>query len=487
MEKRRNGRMTLIAFSIVCLTMCLFVLAGCQNDTPKPTTHTVSLYETANATDPDSTVKVSHGDMYTLPVTPVSTQEGKVFLGWSLVKGVDDDIKSVKVEKPLSFYASWAAEPAVDSIFAGGEGTVADPFRIKTVGQLEAFAAAVNGGEDYAGKYIALSNDIDLVNKNWTPIGKENPTSPAEKNSSYNNKAENVFGFGGVFDGQNHTIKNLKVVKNDPDRSKNKFCALFGIVLPGTTIKNLKIENAELEGYLYIAAFVGQIVNVSDSADPSVSLENLHLKGDASVLVSFNGTACVGGILGRSEIKASELTIRNCTVEVSASSKLGVSTSTVNSTFGGGIVGAAYGKKGTIMTDCSSNITVVGDIQGIGGLAGLFWNGSITNCHVTAPEIELKHYEQDKWYDSHSVGGFIGCTGKAPMHIVIDALSTCNTTVKASFKVTEPLYNGGLVGAIRDTKDNETYEGADSKSYVTIDNSFVYTGIIFDNTYVAAE
>lgn len=484
MEKRRNGRTMLAALSVVCMLMCLLVLAGCQNDTPKQK-HTVSLYETSGAADPASTVEVSHGDTYTLPVVPGSTPSGKVFLGWSLVKDVDDDIKSVKVEKPLSFYASWASEPVAGSIFAGGDGTVNDPFRIKTVKQLEDFSAAVNCGEDYAGKYVALSNDIDLENKDWTPIGKENADSPTANGSSYNNKAENVFGFGGIFDGQNHTIKNLKVVKKNVNKADNKFCALFGIILPGTTLKNLTIENVELEGYLYIGAFVGEIVNADEIHNQSVLLENLKLTGEASVLVSLNGEGCVGGILGRSELKASALTIKNCTVDVSGSSKLGANSSGQYATFGGGIVGAAYGTEGTIMEGCSSNISVSGIVQGIGGLAGLFWNGTVTDCHVTASLIELTPYPDGStyFYDRYCVGGFIGCTGKSPMQIEIDGISTCDTTVKASYKSTEPLYNGGLVGGIRATQEQGSYEGTDSANYVTIDQNFDYSGIVIENTY----
>lgn len=326
-----------------------------------------------------------------------------------------------------------------------------------------------------------ISNDIDLENKDWTPIGKEKPAASAK--SSYNNKPEDAFGFGGVFDGQNHTIKNLKVVKNGDFPANNMFCALFGIILPGTTIKNLTIENAELSGYLYIGAFVGEIVNADATPGQPVSLENLKLTGEASI-VSLNGEGCIGGILGRSESLSSALTIKDCIVAVAGSSEINVTSRGVFSTFGGGIVGAAYGAAGTTMSGCSSNISVSGEIQGIGGLAGLFWNGTIVDCHVNAPKIELKHYENDVWYDSHAVGGFIGCTGKTG--ISIDGSSTCTTTIHAYVADTAsaPLFNKGLVGAVREPSgDGTPYQKADSSDYVTIDQNFDYSGIVIENTF----
>ena len=54
---------------------------------------------------------------------------------------------------------AWAADSAV---FASGAGTEADPYLISNAGQLAAFRDAVNAGDDYDGKYVALGADIDL-------------------------------------------------------------------------------------------------------------------------------------------------------------------------------------------------------------------------------------------------------------------------------------------------------------------------------------
>ena len=56
-------------------------------------------------------------------------------------------------------------------IFASGNGSESRPYIIDNVKRLQDFAAAVNAGENYAGKYIALAANLDLSDIAWTPIG----------------------------------------------------------------------------------------------------------------------------------------------------------------------------------------------------------------------------------------------------------------------------------------------------------------------------
>lgn len=51
---------------------------------------------------------------------------------------------------------AWAVDSAV---FASGAGTEADPYLIENASQLAAFRDAVNAGDDYDGKYVALGAD----------------------------------------------------------------------------------------------------------------------------------------------------------------------------------------------------------------------------------------------------------------------------------------------------------------------------------------
>lgn len=52
----------------------------------------------------------------------------------------------------------WGQSAAVLS----GEGTEGNPWQITNTAEWNAFAAAVNGGYDYRGKYIKLMDDIEI-------------------------------------------------------------------------------------------------------------------------------------------------------------------------------------------------------------------------------------------------------------------------------------------------------------------------------------
>jgi len=102
--------------------------------------------------------------------------------------------------------------------------------KISTAEDLAAFRDAVNNGEDFEGRSVKLSGDIDLsAYKPWKPIG--------------------VFGVGkyfkGTFDGQGHTISNLAAYPTaGGDAEGNR--SLFGF-LDGTII-NLGLVNGKMRG-----------------------------------------------------------------------------------------------------------------------------------------------------------------------------------------------------------------------------------------------
>ena len=60
---------------------------------------------------------------------------------------------------------------SIATSFAGGDGSETAPYEISTGAQLAFFAKQVNSGNTYANKYFILTNNIDLNNIEWTPIG----------------------------------------------------------------------------------------------------------------------------------------------------------------------------------------------------------------------------------------------------------------------------------------------------------------------------
>ena len=99
---------------------------------------------------------------------------------------------------------TWDGTTIADG-FAAGTGTENDPYQINTAEELAYFAKTVNEGQPYNGLYIVLKNDLNLNNKEWTPIGTDsNP-------------------FRGNFDGGNHTVTRMQISNSSVD-----YVGLFG-------------------------------------------------------------------------------------------------------------------------------------------------------------------------------------------------------------------------------------------------------------------
>lgn len=333
-----------------------------------------------------------------------------------------------------------AAMPA--AVPQQGEGTATDPYRISTADELAWLAQEVNAGRG-ASYNAVLGNDIDLKDKEWTPIGK---------NSSY--------AYKDTFDGGGYTISGLKI------DSTAQYQALFGYV-KGGTIKNLTVVGSVTSSNKYTAGIVayGSPVTVK-SCTNKVSVTATE-KGYAAGVVASASTnsevmgctnigaiiGCgdfVGGIVGAgSGIK----TISNCfnhgsvtnngkpsgyayctggiAGNVSSSSSTvircgntGAVTSTIKRT--GGVVGGAAGT----ISACFNTGTVTG-IYGVGGVAGgaSTKDVKITDCYNTGDVICEPPSATFKDTNAKGVGGIIG-----------DPSSTYNTGI-----VLTNCFNAGAV------------------------------------------
>lgn len=129
---------------------------------------------------------------------------------------------------------------AADS-FASGTGTEEDPYLISNAAELWYLSKLVNTGETFAGKYLKLTDDIDLKKQEWMPIGGDKTL--ADGTATYK--------FMGTFDGNGKTIKNLYL------NTDYNFTALFGY--NGGTLKNFTVEGTLIctGEYDYIGGVTG--------------------------------------------------------------------------------------------------------------------------------------------------------------------------------------------------------------------------------------
>ena len=147
--------------------------------------------------------------------------------------------------------------------------------------------AIAAGTGNYDTAHYRLMDDIDLSftinNGNWNPIGWYQNAAQLSGNVSNS--------FKGTFDGDGHTISDLKIV----NISKNlQNVGLFG-VLDGAVVKNLVIEDARVYGYNHVGILAGQIKGESVITDVTV-------EGTAAANTSSGGyasDAAVGGLAGK--------------------------------------------------------------------------------------------------------------------------------------------------------------------------------------------
>ena len=201
-------------------------------------------------------------------------------------------------------------------------------YLISTPAELAWVAQQVNGKKDnFEGKTLLLTNDINLNGRHWTPIGNLNdyPT----------------ISFKGTFDGKNHTISNLTASDNV---KINAAAGLFGSLIG--TVKNVTLKNVDIRSTHYAGAVVAYSTG-------GATVENCHVDGGTITSVpEYTGSAYdngdkAGGIIGYyvTDDNVTSCTAKNLTI--TAYRDLG------------GIVGSGPDSG---MTGCSvENITLVQD------------------------------------------------------------------------------------------------------------------------------
>lgn len=261
---------------------------------------------------------------------------------------------------------------------------------ISTLEELKAFRDEVNAGNTFKGETIELANDIDLGGEEWTPIGTQSHQ------------------FQGTFNGNGHTISNLKI--NTPYRSDVGF---FGFTTNGE-IKNLTFNNAEVTGYCDVGVVAGT---------PYTSkYTNIKLTGDIKV----SGYAYVGGMFGKNAY--ADLT--DLVIDANAGSYVKADSGIYRS-YVGGIVGFMGEGNQTVM-NVISNINVIGSTCDIGGITGIAHYGNkFINVICTAELIQLVNANDEG--DHLEIGGIAGVWHNEPGRTVL--LLNCsaeNTTLQST-------------------------------------------------------
>ncbi|KGK97689.1 hypothetical protein LI82_07855 [Methanococcoides methylutens] len=178
------------------------------------------------------------------------------------------------------------SSPASAATFAGGDGTVADPYQISTVEQLQDMST------DLSANYI-LINDIDAsVTSGWNGNAGFTPIGDLDNQ------------FTGTFDGDGFVITGLYI-----NRPTTDDVGLFGYVDSVAVVKNIGLEDVSITGHYEVGGLAGM-----NDGFVTQSYSTGNISGDLSVggLVGSNfgsiyqsysmsnvtGSDYVGGLAG---------------------------------------------------------------------------------------------------------------------------------------------------------------------------------------------
>ena len=278
------------------------------------------------------------------------------------------------------------------------------------------------------GHYI-LKNDISLDSSvSWTPIGLTSGGADYEK------------GFRGTFDGNGHTIRNIKT-EFDEDISQY---GLFG-ALCGASVRNLRIENAGIEGHSYVGIIAG--VNYGTITSCSVNGTIKAYQYDRETLAGgicamnytniYNSKCAADIVINAVSATGGGIAAQNEGFIDGCSFDAGLDAVTVrnnsNAVLGGvcGInySGMIYNSFGGRRIRSSASATYAGGIVGILE-GGEIYKASAYGSMKITPENEI---------DS---GAYIGgICGTATGGLIMNSFSECTQSAKS-----QKSYMGGILG-----------------------------------------
>jgi len=251
-----------------------------------------------------------------------------------------------------------------------GNGVEGDPYQIWDACDMQAIGADAN----YWDAHFKLMADIDLSYYDGQ-----------DGRPQFNIIADFPNNFVGVFDGNNHVIRNFTVSLTGLQRG----IALFRNTSSGAVIKNLDMENS--------------YVNVPEGN----RIASIHGEGTADIINckvsgTIIGSYYVGGLSGQNYGKTESCYSYCAIVGGGGGGLVGRNSGIVNQCYSrsmvsgsddvGGLVGRNYG----LITNSYSDSSVTSDTYGAGGLVGENTD-TILSCYA------LGNANGDSW-----VGGLIG-------------------------------------------------------------------------------
>lgn len=274
-----------------------------------------------------------------------------------------------------------------------------DVYQISSAAELAWFAQTVNafGNKEVCTLSAILTDDINLNDKPWTPIGMVKDYDPLAI-------------YGGTFDGDSHVIKGLSIGSEETPDSEGHV-GLFGWV-EGAAIKNLTIEGMVYSGGNYNGGFAGYGGNAATkfiNCTNRVIVRNTggysggYSGGIIGYLDKGSFVNCVNEADLAQETSHAGGLAGGCWIDVSfvnCENKGNISTTYSNA---GGIAGnVGYSATAFTLEKCRNTGDVYAENGTAGGLCGNFTKGTVSDSFSTG-----------KVSGGRTLGGLVGSAGSA--------------------------------------------------------------------------
>ncbi len=305
-------------------------------------------------------------------------------------------------------------------------GSSSNPYQIATGAQLALLAKLINDPatcNTYKNKYYKLTANIDLNNIEWTPIG----------GVSYSTVEGIHLRFQGTFDGDGHTISNLKITEEQPVGA-----GLFGI-LSTAKIKNFTLTGKITAGAIYDTSNPIAGCGMVAIASYGANFTNVNVYANIDIRSNSNSNFSVGGFFG-------------------------------------------YGCNGTTFSDCEVYGTISTKLSDfavkVGGFAGHMRYGTLARC---LSDVDI--YVRDSGNTvGTQVGGIIGYTyaNSGETNNIVNVRGCRFTGNLYAHTTDSPVYMGGMIGrAGYGVSENDYTVGG----YVNVNDCF-YDGTMYvDSVY----
>ena len=307
-------------------------------------------------------------DTYTALVAPQSVATGTTFITCAFTNG---KVFVYKMKNDTDWQAGEEYTYTVSLAAAKDPGyTVSEDgrtYNVTSAEGLKAVADIANNGN--LGINITLTENINLIDMEWTPIGTESQP------------------YTGTFDGGNHTITGLTVTTSD------QYAGLFGFIGSGGKVKDVTLKDVKIESNNEMSAvggvagrsYGGKIENCSVSGSVSGSGKNSAVGGivgyqsggfltGCSSSATVNAGNIVGGVAGGTY----SATLTGCY----ATGDVTLESINLGGNFAGGVVGS--NTNSSTLIACYAAGSVTGSGSGtiyVGGVTGTNDEGTLTACY----------------------------------------------------------------------------------------------------------